>query len=192
MKTLTTILLFACAISAFGQATAPSGTATPGPTFAMPGAVAVFGAFNQLGTPRWTGGFSAIYPMPVVPDSLRMFSTTTADVYPKKAVDPATGRPFYAISATVRQGFHRDLLDTSRWSFLLGGDVGPGFSQAQPSGINVSLSGSFVATAVCQVTPALSTMFAARMLYMTNIGWNPIGEAGVILNIKKLPKAKAQ
>jgi len=28
------------------------------------------------------------------------------------------------------------------------------------------------------------------MLYVTGIGWNPIAEAGVLINLKNLPKAK--
>ena len=75
-------------------------------------------------------------------------------------------------------------------SFLLGADVGPSFNQAQPSGINVNFSSSFVATAVYQITPVFSFLLPVRMLYIAGIGWNPIVEAGVIINLKNLPKAK--
>jgi hypothetical protein len=47
-----------------------------------------------------------------------------------------------------------------------------------------------VATAIYQVTPAISFMVPLRMLYITGIGWNPIVEAGVVINLKNLPKAK--
>jgi hypothetical protein len=72
----------------------------------------------------------------------------------------------------------------------VGGDVGPSFSQSQPSGINVNFSSSFVATAIYQITPAFSIMVPVRMLYITGIGWNPIAEAGIVINLKNLPKAK--
>ena len=75
-------------------------------------------------------------------------------------------------------------------SFLIGADVGPSFDQAQPSGINVNFSSSFVATAIYQITPVFSFLVPVRMLYITGIGWNPIVEAGVLINLKNLPKAK--
>jgi hypothetical protein len=28
------------------------------------------------------------------------------------------------------------------------------------------------------------------MLYVTGIGWNPIAEAGIVINLKNLPKGK--
>jgi hypothetical protein len=179
------IIVSACfAAAAFGQTTtAPAGF----PAIPLPTAVAAFGEFNQLGTPRFTMGVSAIYP---VAGSAGVYGTTTADILPKLATDPATGKKFYAISSSLRQGFHKDILDTGRTSFLLGGDVGPSFSQSQPSGISVSFSSSFVATAIYQITPAVSLMVPLRMLYVTRIGWNPIAEAGVVINLKNLPKAK--
>lgn len=157
------------------------------PAIPLPTAVAAFGEFNQLGSPRFTMGVSAIYP---VVGSAGVYGTTTADVLPELAVDPTTGRKFYAISTSLRQGFHKDILDTGHMSFLLGGDVGPSFGQAQPSGININFSSSFVATAIYQITPVFSFILPVRMLYVTGIGWNPIAEAGVVINLKNLPKAK--
>jgi hypothetical protein len=132
-------------------------------------------------------GISAIYP---VVGSVGIYGTTTADILPKLAVDPTTGKKFYAISSSLRQGFHKDLVDTGRMSFLLGGDVGPSFSQSQTSGFNVSFSSSFVATAIYQVTPVFSFIVPVRMLYISGVGWNPIAEAGILINLKNLPKAK--
>ena len=165
---------------AFAQTPTPSFPANP-----LPIAIAAFGQFNQLGTPRFTAGFSAIYP---VAGSVGVYGTTTADIVPKKAIDPTTGRTFYALSASIRQGVHKSLLSTGRWNFLVGGDLGPSFSQAQPSGIHLSLSSSFVATAVYQVTPRFSALTPFRMLYISGIGWNPVVEAGVVINLSKLPK----
>jgi hypothetical protein len=111
-------------------------------------------------------------------------------VFPKLAVDPTTKRNFYAISASIRQGVHKDLLDTGRFAFLLGGDVGPGFSQDQPTGINISLSTSFVATVLYQINPTFSFILPVRMLYVSGAGWNPVVEAGFTVNLSTLPKAK--
>jgi len=178
-------IVSACfAAAAFGQtATTPVNF----PAIPLPAAVAAFGEFNQLGSPRFTMGVSAIYP---VVGSAGIYGTTTADILPKLASDPTTGRKFYAISSSLRQGFHKDILDTGRASFLLGGDVGPSFSQSQPSGISIDFSSSFVATAIYQLTPAFSFVAPLRMLYVGGIGWNPIAEAGVVINLKNLPKAK--
>ena len=192
MRTLTITILLA--LAAFGQTpSAPTPPAAPTagtvnfPAIPMPTGIAAFGEFNQLGSPRFTMGIAAIYP---VAGEAGVYGTTTADILPKLATDPTTGRKFYAISSSVRQGFHKDLLDTGHASFLIGADVGPTFAQAQPSGINVNFSSSFVATAVYQVTPVFSFIVPIRMLYVTGIGWNPVAEAGVLINLKNLPKRK--
>jgi hypothetical protein len=182
MKNAVLSALFA--VAAFGQTTTPP---VNFPAIPLPVAISAVGEFNQLGSPRFTMGVSAIYP---VVGSAGLYGTTTADILPKLATDPTTGKRFYAISSSLRQGFHKDIVDTGHASFLLGGDVGPSFSQSQPSGIAVNFSSSFVATAIYQVTPAISFMVPLRMLYITGIGWNPIVEAGVVINLKNLPKAK--
>ena len=182
MKNFIVPALFA--IAAFGQTTT---TPVNFPAVPLPTAVSAFGEFNQLGSPRFTMGISAIYP---VVGSVGIYGTTTADILPKLAVDPTTGKKFYAISSSLRQGFHKDLVDTGRVSFLIGGDVGPSFSQSQTSGFSVNFSSSFVATAIYQVTPVFSFIVPVRMLYISGIGWNPIAEAGVLINLKNLPKAK--
>ena len=90
------------------------------PAVPLPVAVSAFGEFNQLGGPRFTMGVSAIYP---VVGSVGVYGTTTADILPEW---PWIRRPaeFYAISASLRQGFHKDIVDTGQASFLVGGDVG--------------------------------------------------------------------
>jgi len=182
MKKLIVPALFA--VSAFGQtATTPVNF----PAIPLPVAVSAFGEFNQLGNPRFTMGIAAIYP---VVGSAGVYGTTTADILPKLATDPATGKKFYAISSSLRQGFHKDLLDAGKMSFLLGGDVGPSFSQSQTAGFNINFSSSFVATGIYQVTPVFSFIVPVRMLYIAGVGWNPIAEAGVLINLKNLPKAK--
>jgi hypothetical protein len=153
----------------------------------IPAGLAVFTAYNQLGTPRWTGGFSAIYP---VRAKVGVYATTTADVYPKQAVDPVTGRQFYAISASTRQGIHYRLLDMGNSTFLAGGDIGPSFSQQDPTGIKVSLTSSFVMTTVHQLTPVFGVIAPLRILYVSGVGWNPVFQAGVVINLQNIPKGK--
>lgn len=172
-------LLLIFMVGMFGQ----SGPAEPLTT--LPIGLAVFASFNQLGSPRFTGGVAAIYPMV---GSVGVYGTTTTEIYPKKATDPSTGRGFYAVSASVRQGAHKSLLATGRWTFLVGGDVGPGFTQDEPSGIAVSLSSSFVATAHYQINSMFGAVVPVRMLYISGIGWNPVLQAGVVINLKNLPK----
>jgi hypothetical protein len=197
------IVFALAAMAAFGQTTTtPTTPAVPSvtpiatvtfPSLVLPAGIAVFGEFNQLGNPRWTAGFSALYP---IAGSAGVYGSTTADVLPKLATDPATGRKFYAISSAARQGFHKSVIATGRFTALIGGDVGPSFSQstssviAGKSAITVSFSGSFTATGVYQFSSAFSAIVPVRMLYVSGIGWNPVLEAGVVINLKKLPKAK--
>jgi hypothetical protein len=61
---------------------------------------------------------------------------------------------------------------------------------AGKSAITVSFSSSFIATGVVQLNPAFSFVVPLRMLYISGIGWNPVLEAGVVINLKNLPKAK--
>jgi hypothetical protein len=181
-----TLLVLLLAFGAFGQTQAEAVEAGF-PSFPLPVGIAAMGAYNQLGNPQLTMAVSAIYP---VRGAWGLYGTTTADLYPQPQIDPGTSRRFYSINANLRQGFHKDVLDTGRWSFLLGGDIGPGVSQLQPSGWSVSLSGSFVVTALYQVNPVISVITPLRMLRVADSGWNPVLESGIVINLKNLPKAK--
>jgi hypothetical protein len=186
MKDFIVSALFAAA--AFGQ----TATAPAQPTFStavLPTGFAVFGEFNQLGTTsKWSGGLSAMYP---VSTSVGLYMTTTGDFLPQKAIDPATKKTFYAISGSARQGVHKTIVSTGKFVFLIGGDVGPTF--AQPNGvsgsINVSFSSSFIATGYYEISKVFGFIVPVRMLYVSGIGWNPIAEAGIVINLKNLPKA---
>ena len=181
MKHTLRLLTILCAV----LLTASAQTTPTFPTIPLPAAIAAFGEFNQLGTPRFTMGVSAIYP---IVGSAGVYATTTADILPKLSVDPTTKKSFYAVSASIRQGVHKDLFDVGRFSFLLGGDVGPSFSSAQPSGIDINFSTSFIATGLYQLTPAVSLIVPVRMMYLGSAGWNPIVEAGFTLNLNALKK----
>jgi len=197
MKKIIVIALFSTA--AFGQtttapATTPSATVNIGfPASVLPTGIAAFAEFNQLGNPRWTGGISLLYP---IAGSVGIYGSTTADVSPKLATDPTTGRNFYAIQSSARQGVHKSLFATDRFMAMIGADVGPSFSQntssliaTGKSAITVSFSSSFIATGVVQLSPAFSLIIPLRMLYLSGIGWNPVLEAGIVINLKNLPKA---
>jgi hypothetical protein len=203
MKNTVSISAFilAAALALSAQTTAPLGTASAGaaapsvtfPSLVLPAGIAAFGEFNQLGSPRWTAGFSAIYPLV---GSAGVYGTTTADVLPKLATDPATGKRFYAIAASARQGFHKSLVTTGNFTVLAGGDVGPSFSQSTESvltgksAITVSFSTSVIVTGIYRINQAFSAIVPVRMLYVSGIGWNPVLEAGIVMNLKNLPKAK--
>ena len=177
-------LLFAlCSVAAFSQ------TVDPFPTVTLPAAVSAVGSFNQLGSPKFSVGLSAIYP---VVGQHGVYGSTTADIYTKK-MTTATGQTFWGLSTGVRQGMHKSLLSTGRFTFLLGGDIGPSFSSAQPSGLNVNFSSSFVFTTVVQINPVISFVAPERMLYVGGAqagaqGWNPVLQAGFAVNLAALAK----
>ena len=176
------LALVLLASAAFGQ------TTTPLAPVVLPTAVSIVGEFNQLASPRFAMGVSALYA-PSLQSNIGMYNTTTADVIPVKAVDPKTGKSFYAISASVRQGIHEKVLSTGKFTFLLGADLGPGFSSSTGGGIAVSFTGSFVATAVYHANKYMSFVAPFRMLYINNVGWNPVIQAGVSFNLGNLPAA---
>lgn len=141
---------------------------------------------NQLGSPKWSVGLSAIYPLV---GQAGVYGITTSDIYTKKMYT-AAGQSFWGLSAGVRQGVSKSLLTTGRFTFLLGGDLGPSFSSAQPNGVNINFSSSFVITTIVQLTPIISFVAPERMLYVggTDAGWNPVLQAGVAFNLAALAK----
>lgn len=165
---------------------------TTGSTFTLPTAVSAVAEFNQLGSPRWSLGISAIYA-PSAQSSIGMYDSTTADVVPVKAKDPASGKSFYALNASIRQGVHERIFCAGtftdpitkatgpRGCFLLGGDLGPGF-QNSPSGVSVSATASFVATTWIRVNRWLGVVVPIRMLYIPAVGFNPVVQAGLSFN----------
>lgn len=180
---MTRVLTFTLiAVAAFGQTVDTPTT----PTFGPIAGVMAFGAFNQLGNPRWTGGAGGIYPLI---GKINVYGTTVADIMPKLATDPITGRRFYAVSASLRQGVHYQVLATGKFRLYVGQDIGPEFSGAQPSGINISLSTSSTVTPLIQFNQTFSAILPLRMLYIDKIGWNPVAEFGIVLNLSQLPKA---
>jgi hypothetical protein len=176
MKKLLISFIFA-GIFAYGQ--------TPAPTV-LPTAVSAVAEYNQLSSPQFAAGICAMYTS-TVQSSIGMYNSSCADAFPVHATDPTTGKTFYAISASFRQGIHEKLLATGPWVFLLGADVGPGFSSTSTSGISLSATGSFVFTTVYKVNSFMNIVVPIRALYISNIGWNPVLQFGVSFNLSKLP-----
>jgi hypothetical protein len=58
---------------------------------------------------------------------------------------------------------HEKVLATGPFVFLLGADVGPGFSSTPTGGIQISASGSFVATGIYHANSCLSVVVPVRI-----------------------------
>lgn len=175
---LTVTLLFVLAVVAVGQT--PLTPALPDTTFALGG----FVSYNQLGTPQVTGGGFALYTLPVP----HLYGSTTAIIVPKVATDPDTGRSFYAVNANIVQHVHYDITlgKLDRFKLLVGAGAGPSFGQDQPSGIAVSMNTSFMATPFYRITPVWGIALPVQMLYIKDVGWNPVAAVAFTINLKAL------
>lgn len=181
MKRLIAVLLLVLGSLAVAQA-------QEFPAFPLPSGVSLFGEYNQLGSPKIVGGASALYP---VLGQYGVYMTTTALFSPQLKTDPTSGKQFYAVTTAFRQGMHKDILDAGRFSFLLGGDLGPAIGN-NATGLTVNFSSSVVLTTLYQLSPAWSLMLPVRGVYVNNVGWNPEIDFGVQLNLGYLSaKAKA-
>lgn len=153
----------------------------PKPTYVMGGL-----AYNQ-----YTG--ASAFVSGIVPEGQGgMYASAVVDLVPQKFVDPKTGRVGYVVSGSTRFGQHRELYRNGPSALLIGGDVGPTFSQ-QPvatgfslGGTNVGISGSFTVTYVRMIREHIGVAVPVRMLYMSGAGpngagaWNPVVEVGVV------------
>jgi ABC-type molybdate transport system substrate-binding protein len=166
---ITALLLLVCAFGAFAQTSDP---------VTLPTYVGAGVAFNQIGVPRvnlWAGAF---YP---VSSSKGVYLSTVADIVPVLQLDPVTKRQFYAFSTSIRQGAHKTIWTAGKFTALLGGDAGAGFSQASPSGVNVNFAGSFTATGVYQLSAKFAIVVPIRALWMGDSKtWNALPEFGVL------------
>jgi hypothetical protein len=142
----------------------------------LPTYVGLGAAFNQIGTPRTNLWAAAIYP---VASSVGVYSSTTTDIIPVQKTNPATGKPYYAFTTSIRQGVHKTIFTSGKFVLLLGGDAGVGLSQADPSGVNVALSAAFTGTAIYQVSPKWAIVAPVRGVYGGG-AWNIIPEFGVL------------
>jgi hypothetical protein len=164
-------------VAALSFAQTPA-AAAPLPAYIMAGL-----SYNQ-----YTGGSGFVSG--IVPESnpVGLYGSVTTDVVPVKVVDPVTGRPGYALSASARAGQHKVVHRDGKTMLLLGGDFGASFSQAgaTTAGLNIGIAGSFTATYIRQLTPHFAVGVPIRMLWMSGAGpggcgvWNPVGEIGIV------------
>jgi hypothetical protein len=185
---LTLAFLIASAI-AFAQTTpapAPASTSSAPST----AAAATAAALNSITLPAYVAGGAAynqfaganLWGSAVIPfsQSLGLYESTTADVFPVKTV--INGKSGYVFTTSVREGVHRVIHQDSKNMLLLGADAGFSFSQASAAGSATSgISGAVTATYVRQLTASLAFMVPVRMLYVSSLGgWNPIVEMGIV------------
>jgi len=188
MKRLAITTLFLAGILA-GQ-TIPQPIPAPVAPPPLPAYVSIIGEFNQLATPQWALGLSAIYTT-TGQNNIGMANSTSADIVPVKgAKDPVTGRTFTAISAQLRQGVSEKLLCTGPFCVYVGADIGPGFSSTPAGGVSISATGSFSVITRVRLNSWLSFVTPVRMLYVNGIGWNPVLQGGLSFNLHKLPPPK--
>lgn len=175
LKLLLTLTLLA--FSALGQAPAPAPVPAPLPAVTLPTYIGGFVAFNQIGQPRWNLSMAAIYP---VVTSAGIYMSTSTDIIPIQQVDPITKRTFWAFSTSIRQGAHKVVLTSGKFTALVGGDAGVGITQASPSGINVGFAGSFTATAAWELNKNWAVVMPIRALWTGQSSWNVIPEIGIL------------
>jgi hypothetical protein len=135
----------------------------------LPAYVAGGGAYNQFAGVNLWG--SAIVP---VSDSMGLYESTTADVFPVKAT--LNGKTGYIFSTSLREGMHKVLSNDGTNMTLLGTDVGGSFAAG-----SVNLSAAVTFTYVRQLSKTWAVMVPIRALYMPSLGgWNPVIELGLV------------
>lgn len=158
----------------------------------LPTYIAAGGAYNQFA--GWNAWASAIIPVSTILPSVKsdtMYESTTADIFPIKSV--INGKSGYLLTTSIREGMHRAVIKTPRFTGLVGGDIGYAFTQsatppATPAALSSTvviptsgISASITATGVWHITKSLSAMVPVRFLYMANAGgWNAIVEVGLV------------
>jgi len=180
MKLLLLPLLLAA--PALAQDPAPADVPKP----VTPAGILATVNYNQLGTPRVTGGFGAFYSLV---NSVGVYGVSGAEFYTKLAVDPGTGRNFYALVANAAQEVHKHLLDVGSCSIYAGGGGGPSLSSSpQSSGVTVAFSANGSTTAVCPIKSGFGFVFSVKEMYINGIGWNLIPRIGFKFDLKKPAK----
>jgi hypothetical protein len=171
MKTLIAAL-FAC-LTAAAQ---PPQLVSDTPALKLPTYVGAGVSCNQIAVPPCNPWLTSIYP---ASSSLGIYLSSTADITPVQQIDPTTKRTYWAFTTSIRQGAHKLLLTSGRFSILVGGDAGGAFSQSATSGIGVSFTGSITATAVWQISNKWAVIAPIRAVWI-NSGWNAVPQVGIL------------
>jgi hypothetical protein len=184
MKKLSTIVLSLCLTCLHVMAQTPT---TPTPV-ALPAFFSVYGSYNQLGTPAFALTLDGIYTTNAQ-NGIGMVNDTTVDLTPTSVVDTATKKTFVTLSAQLNQCLMEKIVATGKFRLYGGACGGPNFASTT-SGIGLSMSGSFKGVAQYRLNTWLSFVAAVRANYISGEGWNPIMQAGLSFDLKKLPAAK--
>ena len=176
MKTLV-ITLFLAAICCLAQSAPASNDSAAVSNEPLPTYVGVGAAFNQIGQPRFNLWAAAVYP---VSSRAGVYMSTTTDIIPISQIDPVTKRQFWAFQTSIRQGAHKIVFSSGKFTALAGGDAGAGVSQASPSGINVSFAGSLTITAVYDLGKKFALVVPVRALWTGQSSWNVLPEIGIL------------
>jgi len=181
--------LFAFSLCAIAQTAAPDPSIIP--SIALPAGIVATVNYDQLGSPRITGGFGAIYP---IVGSVGVYGVSGAEFYPRLATDPASGKSFYALQVTVQQEVHKSIWASGRATFLLGVGAGPAITSTPPqsgatnsplSGLQIAVSTDVVSTAVVRLSKTLSAVFSVKGLYINGAGWNLVPRIGIKFDLSK-------
>lgn len=161
------------ALPAFAQSTptTPTTTTSTGlPTYVLAGA-----SFNQIGSPRWNFVAEALYP---TGSSTLEYTSTAVNIIPAISTT-STGQKFYTFQTTAQQSVHKILYQTGKFMLLVGGGLGASFSQASPTGTNVTVAASFTCTPVYQFSKRWGIAFPVQGIYTTQ-GWDLVPAATVV------------
>ena len=131
---------------------------------------------NQLASPPCNPWVTAIYP---ASSPLGVYLSTTTDITPVQAFDVPTQRKYWAFQTSIRQGVHKVLLTSGKFTALMGGDAGIALSQTAPAGIGMAFTASFTATAVWQISPKWAVVIPMRAIWI-NGGWNVVPQLGLL------------
>lgn len=176
MKYAITSLFLLCAFAAFGQ------TADPFPQFPLPSGIIATGNFDQLGDPQFTGSIGGIYP---IVGSAGVYGVSGAEFYPRKTIDPKTGKQFYALRTNIQQEIHKEVAAIGRWSFLVGIQGGPSFSTTPADGFAVAFAGGGSTSAICQLNKTFALVVSPKAMYISGVGWNVVPRLGIKINLPK-------
>jgi hypothetical protein len=107
-----------------------------------------------------------------------------ADIVPVLQFDPVTQRNFYAFQTIFRQDAYKTVFTSGKFTGLVGGGLGAGFSQASPSGTNVTFAGSFSVIGVYQVSKSFAVVMPIQALWLgSSRTWNALPKIGVMFTI---------
>jgi hypothetical protein len=95
---------------------------------------------NQTSSPKWNAVVGGLYQTGSV-----ITSGTFANLLPVQQTNATTRAPYWAVSASITQAAFLTPYSGTNFRLLTGGSLGASFTQASPSGTNVSVAATFSA-----------------------------------------------